>query len=78
MSSLHNHLLVKIDDSKTDNYVIFGNVRISVITDKLVRIEVSNDDNFCDLPTQKVWHRAFANPKFDSKDNGKIITIKTE
>lgn len=78
MSNLHSHLLVKISDSKTDNCVVLGNIRISVITDKLIRVEVSKDSNFCDLPTQKVWHRAFTNATFDCKDNGKFITVKTQ
>ncbi len=78
MSNLHSHLLVKISDSKTDNCVVLGNIRISVITDKLIRVEISKDSNFCDLPTQKVWHRAFAKATFDCKDNNKFITIKTQ
>lgn len=78
MSELNNHLRVKITDSKTENVAVYGGVRVSVLTEKMFRVEVSKDGEFCDLPTQKVWHRAFANPKYDIAESSKHITIKTD
>ena len=78
MSQLNSHLLYQINDCKTENIAVFGNVRISVLTEKLFRVEVSKSGEFSDLPTQKVLHRNFANPKYDIKDNGNNITIKTD
>lgn len=78
MSKLNSHLFYQINDCKAENVAIFGNVRVSVLTEKLFRVEFSKYGEFSDLPTQKVLHRNFANPKYDIKDNGKCITIKTD
>lgn len=78
MSELNNHLLFKVDDNVTKNIAIFGGVRVSVLTEKLFRVEYSENGEFCDLPTQKVLHRGFANPKYSVLDNAKGILVKTD
>lgn len=63
--------------SKTpeDHTVIIGEVRISVLTDRMVRVE---HGHFCDQPTQSVWYRSFQMPHFTvEKSSGKVI-IRTE
>lgn len=77
MSELNKHLLIDIKDSANNNCKIFGAVRISVLTSKMIRIEVSESGNFNDLPTQKVWHRAFDIVQYDIADMGKYIEVKT-
>lgn len=62
MSKLNSHLFYQINDCKAENVAIFGNVRVSVLTEKLFRVEFSKNGEFSDLPTQKVLHRNFANP----------------
>ncbi len=78
MSDLNKHLLYAINDSTAENIVVIGNVRISIITDKLFRVEVNKSGEFHDLPTQKILHRNFANPEYEVAENVKNITIKTK
>lgn len=61
-----------------ENVILKGNVRISVLTDCLVRIEYSKTAQFVDKPTQKVWYRNFEKPKYTIVHNGNHIVFKTE
>ena len=63
-----------IDSEKT---VLFQDVRISVITDRILRVERCNDDVFEDRPTQVVLERNFAKPHFTYEKNGDKVLIKT-
>lgn len=55
------------------------NVRVTVITDRLLRLEVNKNKDFVDKPTQKVWYRSFDNPKviFSERD-GEIVVRTTK
>ena len=57
----------QIDKEKT---LIFDNVRVSVITDRILRVERSMDGVFEDRPTQVVFERNFAKTHFNYKKNG--------
>ncbi|MBQ7595780.1 MAG: DUF5110 domain-containing protein [Clostridia bacterium] len=63
----------KTSISKT---VISGGVRISVITDRLIRVEKSAG-GFCDLPTQAVWYRDFGEPEYTCASKGGLYIITT-
>lgn len=54
---------------------IEGEVRISVLTPRMIRIE---HGGFCDQPTQAVWYRNFQAPRFTVDKKGTGIIIKTE
>ncbi len=56
----------------------YKNVRLTVITPCLLRVEVQSDGEFCDEPTQSVWFRDFCETKFEVKESGNKIEIKTE
>ncbi len=61
------------------NVFVKGNTRFSVITDRLLRVEVQEDGKFCDEATQSVWHRDFADPTvkvFEIADTVQIRTAK--
>ncbi|MBR0541990.1 MAG: DUF5110 domain-containing protein [Clostridia bacterium] len=58
--------------------VINGSTRLSVITDRLVRVENSRNGAFCDGATQSVWFRNFSAPSFEKTVQGNKIIIKTE
>ena len=60
------------------NVTVRGNVRFTVITPCLLRVEVQKDGKFCDEPTQSVWFRDFCRTKFDVSEAGGRIEIKTE
>lgn len=55
------------------------NMRVTVITDRLLRLEVNKNKDFVDKPTQKVWYRNFDTPKviFSERD-GEIIVRTAE
>ena len=69
-------------DSKTPEEftLIRKNVRFSLITDRLLRVEVDKKGAFTDEPTQSVICRNFAKPEFKIVEDGDtviIITTKT-
>ena len=57
--------------------IILPGVRISVITDRLIRVEKSKN-GFCDLPTQAVWYRDFGSPEYKFTSKGNIALIETK
>lgn len=70
------HVQSRTRESQT---AVFGNVRISVLTSRLLRVETMNADGaFCDQPTQKVWYRDFEQPRFDASQKGQMLTVRTE
>ncbi len=58
--------------------VVCGNTRFSVLTDRLLRVEVSKSGKFCDEATQSVWYRNFCTPHFEKTEKGNLIIIKTD
>ena len=44
--------------------IVRKNVRITVLTPCLVRVETQSKGKFCDEPTQSVWFRDFCKPEF--------------
>ena len=60
------------------NVIVKGDVRISVLTDRLLRIEEAKNGAFIDAATQIVTNRAFSEPEFSVKetDAGLFITTK--
>ena len=67
-------------DPQTDLDSIFvsDNIRLSVLTPALLRVEVSRDGTFCDEPTQSVWFRRFDKPRFTVTQTGSTVTVKTD
>lgn len=67
-------------NGKTHDSQIYlkGNLRISVLTSRLIRIETQPDGKFCDLPTQAVLNRNFDTPSFIVTDNYSSFAIKTD
>ncbi|MCQ2470845.1 MAG: DUF5110 domain-containing protein [Clostridia bacterium] len=57
---------------------VFGNLRVTVLFSRLIRVEKKSGDSFCDMPTQSVWNRQFPSPKFDIIRVRNYIAIKTE
>ncbi|NMP36819.1 MAG: DUF5110 domain-containing protein [Clostridiales bacterium] len=54
-----------------------GKVRVSVLTECLVRVEFSSHGEFCDEPTQSVWYRNFEKPQFKTVKSGTSLIIRT-
>ncbi|MBR3816942.1 MAG: DUF5110 domain-containing protein [Clostridia bacterium] len=66
-------------DSKTsEEYVIIkNNVRFSILSDRLLRVEVDSNGIFTDEPTQAVINRSFSKPKIRTVEDGDIVIIMT-
>ena len=76
---LEKHLLAKTEPIAADeNIVRFGNYRVSVLFDRLFRIEKNRAGEFNDEATQSVWYRNTPALSFDVKEASSYIEIKTE
>ena len=66
-------------DSKTPSEftVIRNNVRLSLITDRLLRVEIDKKGNYTDEPTQSIICRNFTKPQFKIVEDGDILIIIT-
>ncbi|MBQ7118110.1 MAG: DUF5110 domain-containing protein [Clostridia bacterium] len=68
-------------DSKTDERFVFikNNVRFSLLTSRLLRVEYNRKGIFTDEPTQSVINRNFDKPAFNIVEDGdKVIIITTK
>jgi alpha-glucosidase (family GH31 glycosyl hydrolase) len=60
-----------------DAVVITENVRFTVLTDRLIRMEYSPENQFEDRPSQAFWYRKQPVPEF-KKSIGELIEIETQ
>lgn len=60
-----------------ENAVVCGNVRITVLTDRLLRIEYSNSRKFEDRASQTAFYRDFAPCTYDTAQDGAWLTVDT-
>ena len=64
--------------AKKDACVIFENIRITVLTQGLVRLEWNPPLHaFTDLPTQKVWNRNFEEISFTKTEKDGCLAVET-
>ena len=76
---LKKHLLVKTSPkSKKENVVIFKDYRITVLFDRLFRIEKNQTGDFCDTATQSIWYRNMNATKHSVKETDEFIEIATD
>ena len=66
-------------ESKTNGKYTFirRDVRFSLLTDRLLRVEADKELKFTDEPTQTVVCRNFAEPNFKIVEDGDIVIIIT-
>ena len=57
--------------------IVRDNVRFTVLTPCLLRVETQSRGKFCDEPTQSVWFRDFEKPEFKVNESSGTIEIKT-
>jgi alpha-glucosidase (family GH31 glycosyl hydrolase) len=60
-----------------DSIVTSGNVRFTVLTSRLVRLEYSREGYFEDRPSQAFWFRKQSVPDFKKSVSDKMIEIET-
>ena len=69
---------VKTFSKCPEKSVVRGSVfRISVLTEKLFRLEYSESGRFVDKPTQTVWNRNFPTPEFITNETENRLEIVT-
>lgn len=70
----------KLNNLLTDNEMVFSgsNYRISVLTERLIRLEYHPDGIFCDYKTPLVEFRNFSKPDFKVTQDNKFLVIKTK
>ncbi len=75
-----NKQLLAYTDAKVcaDNIISVKNVRVSVLTPQMLRVEYSTDGNFTDLPSQSIWYRNFGKVEYTKKTDVDILVIKTD
>ncbi len=79
MAELHDYLVVKENaKANAQNSIIYKNIRCSLITSRLLRIEKSSSEEFTDEPTQSIFHRDLGKVDFDYKETGKCLQITTK
>ena len=78
MSELNKQLLAKTSGiACKDNIIVSQNVRVTVLTERMIRIEFSGDEEFTDLPSQTVWYRDFGKIEFTQSVSTDILTVET-
>ncbi len=70
---------IKTDAKANEKSIfVFENVRITVLFSRLIRVELSDNAEFCDMPTQSVWFRNFIKPDFEVNNEKSTVIIKTK
>ena len=74
-----NKQLLAHTDSKpcAENVLVANNVKITVLTPEMVRVECSGDEGFTDLPSQSIWYRNFGKVDFTYETKLDITVVKT-
>ncbi len=75
---LHEHLIVKtMPKAHPDNIIVGKGYRITVLTERLLRVEKQKKEIFCDEATQYVRNRNFPPVKFTAERSGRMMLITT-
>ncbi len=60
-----------------DTIVQIGHTRLTILTDRLIRIEYDPDEQFMDRASQTIWYRALPTPDFEVKNDDNSIELET-
>lgn len=75
---IDKHLIAKTaPKANSENVILWKDIRVTVLTDRLFRIEKDTDKRFCDEATQSVWFRDLPAVEFTLTDSGKSLTVTT-
>ena len=80
MYELGDQFKFDLNKSTANPECIFKGIkyRITVITERLVRLEYNENGMFEDYPTELIWYRNFPKPQFEVNETNRTITIKTK
>lgn len=72
-------LVAKTDAKANENQLyITGCCRITVITNRLIRVEYSKEKEFVDLASYAVWFRRFDEIKFSVEEKEAVVIVETD
>ena len=75
---LNKQLLAHTDGQPdSDNIIKSNNVKVTVLTPSMIRVEYSTDGKFTDLPSQSSWYRNFGKVDFTYETKVDVTIIKT-
>ena len=73
---LDKHLIAKTAPAaREENQITLDTVRITVLTERLFRIEQSPEGRFCDQATQAVWFRDLGAVDFRAEEAGEVVEM---
>ena len=76
---LDKHLIAKIRPlANKENIVFFKDFRVTVLADRLFRIEKDAEKIFCDDATEAVWFRDMPPVPFETEEKDDAFIVKTE
>jgi len=80
MYDLGSEFKIDLNKAKANPDCVFKGkkYRITVLTERLVRLEYSENGFFVDEPTQRVLYRNLPKPNFISKETDDTLTIVTK
>ena len=80
MASIGNHFLINADLKSANNGAVFQgkSYRISILTERLIRLEYNPSGNFNDNLSLLVHNRNFPVPQFNFEENEKMIKVTTK
>lgn len=78
MTQLNPHLIARFDSAANErSSIVEEGYRITILTERLVRLERGHNKHFCDGPTQSVWFRNFPFVPYTVEDIGGSFVIRT-
>jgi len=76
---LDKHFIVKTEPiALEENVVSYGNYRITILTDRLFRVEYSENKEFCDFATSAVWYRNLPVVDYTVEKGRNFVCIATD
>ncbi len=80
MGNIDEHFKIDYSHAKAKDNVIFKGekYRITILTERLIRFEYSEDGLFYDGLTERVINRDFPRPEYDVIEDGKYLEITTK
>ena len=78
MEKLHEYLQAAPAPAPcAQNVILAGNTRISVLLERVIRIEHGTQEGFTDAATQSVWYRDHGAVEFQTEKHGAVLTVQT-
>ena len=63
--------------AKKENIILWDTVRVTVLTDRLFRVERDETRTFCDGATQAVWYRDLPAVKWKAEEKDGMLSVRT-